>query len=68
MQIELHLDAETMGRLEEQSRLLQRTYKIEFDKDLVTHPPNPLTAIRLLWAIPLSRFMERSRRLRSLIN
>lgn len=37
MQIELHLDAKTMERLEEQSRLLLRTYHIEFDKDSTSH-------------------------------
>jgi hypothetical protein len=33
MQIEAHLDAETIERLEEQSRLLVRTYQAEFAKD-----------------------------------
>lgn len=37
MQIELHLDAKTMERLEEQSRLLLRIYRIEFDKDPISH-------------------------------
>ena len=33
MQIEAHLDAETIGRLEEQSELLLRMYQAEFGKD-----------------------------------
>ena len=33
MQIEAHLDAETIGRLEEQSELLLRMYQAEFAKD-----------------------------------
>ena len=33
MQIEAHLDAETIERLEEQSELLQRMYRAEFAKD-----------------------------------
>jgi hypothetical protein len=33
MQIEAHLDAETIKRLEEQSKLLLRTYQAEFAKD-----------------------------------
>jgi hypothetical protein len=33
MQIEAHLDAETIARLEEQSGLLLRTYQAEFAKD-----------------------------------
>jgi|KBSMisStandDraft_5_1062788.scaffolds.fasta_scaffold13892_7 hypothetical protein len=37
MQTELHLDAETMERLQEQSRLLLRTYRIECDKDPTSH-------------------------------
>jgi hypothetical protein len=37
MPIEAHLDTETMERLEEQSRLLLRTYQTEFDKDPTSH-------------------------------
>jgi hypothetical protein len=37
MQVDLHLGAETMERLEEQSRSLLRTYQIEFDKDSTSH-------------------------------
>jgi hypothetical protein len=33
MQIEAHLDAETIKRLEEQSELLLRMYQAEFAKD-----------------------------------
>jgi hypothetical protein len=33
MQIEAHLDAETIERLEEQSELLLRMYQAEFAKD-----------------------------------
>jgi len=33
MQIEAHLDAETIKRLEEQSKLLLRMYHAEFAKD-----------------------------------
>lgn len=33
MQIEVHLDAETIKRLAEQGELLQRTYQAEFTKD-----------------------------------
>ena len=33
MQIEAHLDAETIERLEEQSELLLRMYQAEFGKD-----------------------------------
>jgi hypothetical protein len=39
MQIEAHLDAETVARLEEQSGLLLRTYLAEIAKD----PTNPAT-------------------------
>ena len=42
MQIEAHLDAETIERLEEQSELLLRMYQAEFAKDptsLATNPP-----------------------------
>ena len=39
MQIEANLDAETIERLEEQSRLLLRTYQAEFAKD----PASPAT-------------------------
>jgi hypothetical protein len=33
MQVQAHLDAETVERLEEQSELLLRTYQAEFAKD-----------------------------------
>ncbi len=39
MQIEAHLDAETIERLEEQSGLLLRMYQAEFAKD----PTSPAT-------------------------
>jgi len=39
MQIEAHLDSETVARLEEQSGLLLRTYRAEFAKD----PTSPAT-------------------------
>ena len=36
MQIEAHLDAETIERLEEQSELLLRMYQAEFAKDPIS--------------------------------
>jgi len=39
MQIEAHLDAETMKRLNKQGRMLLRTYETEFAKD----PGSPAT-------------------------
>ena len=45
MQIEAHLDAETIERLEEQSELLLRMYRAGFAKDQPAWPQNPPAAI-----------------------